>query len=77
MLDTVGPELQVVNRGEKIIELKGDGLVILTPDQGQEPSSELLPINFDALSKVWQICRFIMHLHKLFVNMFCSPNATL
>lgn len=54
MLDTVGPELQVVNRGEKIIELKGDGLVILTPDQGQEPSSELLPINFNALSKVWQ-----------------------
>ncbi|XP_040372055.1 pyruvate kinase 1, cytosolic isoform X2 [Rosa chinensis] len=51
MLDTVGPELQVVNRGEKIIELKGDGLVILTPDQGQEPSSELLPINFDGLSK--------------------------
>ncbi|XP_062006795.1 pyruvate kinase 1, cytosolic isoform X1 [Rosa rugosa] len=51
MLDTVGPELQVVNRGEKIIELKGDGLVILTPDQGQEPSSELLPINFDGLSQ--------------------------
>ncbi|KAL6211479.1 hypothetical protein ACLB2K_016705 [Fragaria x ananassa] len=42
---------RVVNRGEKIIELKGDGLVILTPDQGQEPSLELLPINFDALSK--------------------------
>lgn len=54
MLDTVGPELQVVNRGEKIISLKGDGLVILTPDKGQEPSSELLPINFDGLSEVWQ-----------------------
>lgn len=58
MLDTVGPELQVVNRGEKIISLKGDGLVILTPDKGQEPSSELLPINFDGLSKVWQELSF-------------------
>lgn len=58
MLDTVGPELQVVNRGEKIISLKGDGLVILTPDKGQEPSSELLPINFDGLSKVWQDLSF-------------------
>lgn len=58
MLDTVGPELQVVNRGEKIIALKGDGLVILTPDKGQEPSSELLPINFDGLSKVWQDLSF-------------------
>lgn len=52
MLDTVGAELQVVNKSEKAISLQADGLVVLTPDQGQEASSELLPINFDGLSKV-------------------------
>ncbi|URE42743.1 Pyruvate kinase [Musa troglodytarum] len=46
MLDTVGPELQVVNKSEKAISLEADGYVILTPDQEQEASSELLPINF-------------------------------
>ncbi|XP_022745006.1 pyruvate kinase 1, cytosolic-like isoform X3 [Durio zibethinus] len=51
MLDTVGPELQVVNKSEKAISLQEDATVILTPDEGQEPSSELLPINFDGLSK--------------------------
>lgn len=52
MLDTVGPELQVVNKIEKTITLEADGTVILTPDQGQEASSEILPINFDGLAKV-------------------------
>ena len=52
MLDTVGPELQVVNKSEKAISLQADATVILTPDEGQEASSELLPINFDGLSKV-------------------------
>ncbi|CAK9177230.1 unnamed protein product [Ilex paraguariensis] len=51
MLDTVGPELQVVNKNETIISLKADGTVILTPDQRQEASSEVLPINFTGLSK--------------------------
>ncbi|RZS02654.1 hypothetical protein BHM03_00032741 [Ensete ventricosum] len=51
MLDTVGPELQVVNKSEKAISLEADGYVILTPDQEQEASSELLPINFSGLSK--------------------------
>ncbi|GLT75072.1 hypothetical protein SLA2020_468230 [Shorea laevis] len=51
MLDTVGPELQVVNKSEKAISLKENASVVLTPDQGQEASSELLPINFDGLSK--------------------------
>ncbi|XP_022745824.1 pyruvate kinase 1, cytosolic-like isoform X2 [Durio zibethinus] len=51
MLDTVGPELQVVNKIEKAISLQENGTVILTPDEGQEASSELLPINFDGLSK--------------------------
>lgn len=52
MLDTVGPELQVVNKSEKSISLQADAVVVLTPDQGKEASSELLPINFDGLSKV-------------------------
>nr|GMD86886.1 pyruvate kinase 1, cytosolic [Ipomoea batatas] len=51
MLDTVGPELQVVNKSEKAISLKADDIVTLTSDQGQEASSEVLPINFAGLSK--------------------------
>lgn len=52
MLDTVGPELQVVNKSEKSISLQADAFVVLTPDQEKEASSKLLPINFDGLSKV-------------------------
>ncbi|KAM1556539.1 hypothetical protein TB2_040120 [Malus domestica] len=52
MLDMVGPELQVANKTRNLIALIGDGLVVLTPDRGQEPSSKLLPINFDGLAKV-------------------------
>lgn len=52
MLDTVGPELQVVNKLETPISLVMDGSVVLTPFKGQEASSELLPINFDSLAKV-------------------------
>uniref|UniRef100_A0A0E0MCF8 Pyruvate kinase n=1 Tax=Oryza punctata TaxID=4537 RepID=A0A0E0MCF8_ORYPU len=51
MLDTVGPELQVVNKSEASISLEANGTVVLTPDQGQEASSELLPINFSGLAK--------------------------
>ncbi|KAF7146888.1 hypothetical protein RHSIM_Rhsim03G0083600 [Rhododendron simsii] len=51
MLDTVGAELQVVNNTEKTLQLQEDGKVILTPDHGQEASSEILPINFSGLSK--------------------------
>ncbi|URD83985.1 Pyruvate kinase [Musa troglodytarum] len=51
MLDTVGPELQVVNKSEKAISLEADTLVVLTADQEQEASSQLLPINFNNLSK--------------------------
>lgn len=53
MLDTVGPELQVINKTEKAISLKADGLVTLTPSQDQEASSEVFPINFDGLAKVY------------------------
>nr|AQP26304.1 pyruvate kinase [Diospyros kaki] len=51
MLDTVGPELQVVNKTERSIPLKADSFVVLTPDQNKEASSNLLPINFSGLSK--------------------------
>ncbi|KAI4349043.1 hypothetical protein L6164_009691 [Bauhinia variegata] len=51
MLDSVGAEMQVVNKSGKSISLQADGKVVLTPDQGQEASSEVLPINFDGLAK--------------------------
>ncbi|KAK1411796.1 hypothetical protein QVD17_32566 [Tagetes erecta] len=51
MLDTVGAEMQVVNKTEKAISLQQDDNVILTPDKGQEASSQVLPINFDGLAK--------------------------
>lgn len=52
MLDTVGPELQVVNKTENPISLEADTLVVLTPDQNKEATSNLLPLNFNGLSKV-------------------------
>lgn len=52
MLDTVGAEMQVVNKTEKAISLQQDANVILTPDKGQEASSQVLPINFNGLAKV-------------------------
>ncbi|KAI3942173.1 hypothetical protein MKW98_003772 [Papaver atlanticum] len=51
MLDTVGPELQVVNKSEKTISLEAESLVLLTPDQDKEATSDLLPINYDGLAK--------------------------
>ncbi|KAI3851852.1 hypothetical protein MKW98_019851 [Papaver atlanticum] len=51
MLDTIGPELQVVNKSEKSIALKAESSVVLTPDQDKEATSDLLPINYDGLAK--------------------------
>ncbi|KAK7396629.1 hypothetical protein VNO78_17766 [Psophocarpus tetragonolobus] len=51
MLDTVGAEMQVVNKSEKSISLQADCQVLLTPDRGQEASSQILPINFNGLAK--------------------------
>lgn len=51
MLDTVGPELQVVNKSEGAISLEENASVLLTPDQGQEATSEILPINFIGLAQ--------------------------
>ncbi|KAB5552318.1 hypothetical protein DKX38_009629 [Salix brachista] len=64
MLDTVGPELQVVNKSGNPISLLADGFVILTPDQEQEASSEVLPINFDGLSKA------VKHGDTIFVGQY-------
>ncbi|KNA24291.1 hypothetical protein SOVF_016980 [Spinacia oleracea] len=51
MLDTVGPELQVVNRTGKEISLKENDVVTLTPDE-VEVTSDVLPVNFNGLSKM-------------------------
>jgi pyruvate kinase len=51
MLDTVGPELQVVNTSETPISLQENGTVVLTPHQGQRATDSLLPINFSGLAK--------------------------
>lgn len=61
MLDTAGPELTVVNKSEKPISLVADATITLTPDGGQEASSEVFPINFDGLSKV-QLVPFVVAL---------------
>ncbi|KAK8938684.1 hypothetical protein KSP39_PZI011369 [Platanthera zijinensis] len=50
MLDTVGPELQVINKSGNPISLEADATVVLTPDQNREASSEVLPINFTGLA---------------------------
>lgn len=62
MLDTVGPELQVVNKGEHSISLEADSFVVLTPDQDQEASPKLLPINFHGLQKVSYTNVIVIHL---------------
>lgn len=54
MLDTVGAELQVVNKSGKEIALKENDVVTLTPDLEKDASSEILPINFNGLAKVSQ-----------------------
>ncbi|CAK7325332.1 unnamed protein product [Dovyalis caffra] len=50
MLDTVGPELQVITRTESPISLQEDSFVVLTPNLDKEATSSLLPINFTGLS---------------------------
>ncbi|GJT21066.1 pyruvate kinase [Tanacetum coccineum] len=51
MLDTVGAEMRVVNKCENAISLQQEDVVVLTPDEGQEASSQVLPINFAGLAK--------------------------
>ncbi|KAI3935024.1 hypothetical protein MKW98_009943 [Papaver atlanticum] len=51
MLDTVGPELQVVNKSERWIALKAESSVVLTPDHDKEATSDLLLGNYDGIAK--------------------------
>lgn len=52
MFDTVGPELQIINKGEFPIVLRADEFVTLTPDLSKEPSAAFLPINWPELADV-------------------------
>lgn len=52
MLDTIGPELQVINKSNHPISLEADTLLVLTPDVEKEATPNLLPINFNGLAKV-------------------------
>lgn len=70
MLDTVGPELQVVNKTEHPISLQADTLVVLTPDKEKEATTNLLPINFNGLSKVIFIVIFFCVISFSFYH-FC------
>ncbi|PRQ56354.1 putative pyruvate kinase [Rosa chinensis] len=54
MLDTVGPELQVVNKTQCPISLEAENVVVLTPDQDKDATPKLLPINFSGLAKAVQ-----------------------
>lgn len=52
MLDTGGPEIRVCNRTGRRIELKADNHITFTPDVTKEPTSEVLPINYQGLAAV-------------------------
>ncbi|KAK9755519.1 hypothetical protein RND81_01G031500 [Saponaria officinalis] len=51
MLDTVGAELQVVNKSGQAICLKENEFVTLTPNLETEASSDILPINYNGLAE--------------------------
>jgi hypothetical protein len=73
MLDTVGPELQVINKKENPISLQEDSFVVLTPDLDKEATSCLLPINFTGLSTVstfFTCCLDWFWFHLAFASMF-------
>ena len=75
MLDTVGAELQVINRSENAITLKADDIVVLTPDQEKEASSAVFPINFDGLSKVL-LYFFLSYLYNKITCLFYFDSAS-
>lgn len=50
MLDSIGPELSIVNTKNDNIELKEGNMVVLTPDKSKDTSSAFLPINYSDLS---------------------------
>jgi hypothetical protein len=73
MLDTVGPELQVVNKGENAISLEENASVVLTPDQGQEATSDLLPVNFGGLTQARNLLISSHGESTEFSQVFLSP----
>lgn len=79
MLDTVGAEMQVVNKSETTISLEIDAQVVLTPNQGQEASSEILPINFDGLAQVhWRFSpyhHYMMWLSCIYIYIWNWQNV--
>lgn len=50
MLDTVGPEVYVVNTNENPIDLVEGATLVLTADQSTKASAKVLPLNCDALA---------------------------
>lgn len=50
MLDTVGPEIYVMNTSDESIELVEGEKVVLTSDTTVKASSKVLPLNYDALA---------------------------
>ncbi|XP_078440898.1 pyruvate kinase 2, cytosolic-like isoform X2 [Wolffia australiana] len=50
MMDTMGPELQVFNRSGNPIELKEGDYVKITPDTSQDPTNDILPVNYNDLA---------------------------
>ncbi|XP_068649071.1 pyruvate kinase 1, cytosolic-like [Aristolochia californica] len=71
MLDTVGPEIQVINKSGKPIVLKANDHITITPDLSGEPSHEVLPINYLALAK--RLTCFILAFqsqHKVLLGVF-------
>lgn len=68
MLDTVGPEIQVCNKGAKPIELKADDHVTITSDVDIEPSTEMLAVNYDRLAEIVKKGDTIFLGHYLFTG---------
>lgn len=75
MLDTVGPEIQVYNKGANPIELKADNHVTITSDINIEPSAEKLAVNYDRLAEVrisnWSY-EYIAYVHR---EAWCGTSA--
>lgn len=70
MLDTAGPELQVVNETESSITLEEGTLLVLTPDQSKEATSNLLPVSMSGLSKVTSYKQTNFAPRRISVDMF-------
>jgi pyruvate kinase len=50
MLDSIGPELKILNESGESIEFKGGSTVVLIPDKSKVALLDFLPINYSDLS---------------------------